>query len=248
MLLGTRVTLANVSRTHWCGGSFKMAPADAEADVWRRSSLGRVATWTFQRVGNIKGRFFPFFFSFRMKALYSFHCLYCLSVSSDRASNAALGRILLGLFSGIKITEHTEYQFPKEQTLCYSENRIADVTKIKAMRPRKSGYAIFPPKDGRQLPKEHDYRLFCLFRTNRYSVNSAIGSRIDGILFRSFRNQNRSQKNTITVNYVYSHSGIVPKERGLRFKVTWWRLTRLACGYFRWPVPYFSSYNSSSFM
>ena len=44
--------------------------------------------------------FSPFFFSFRMKALYSFHCLYCLSVSSDRASSAVLGRILLGLFSG----------------------------------------------------------------------------------------------------------------------------------------------------
>ena len=60
-------------------------------------------------------------------------------------------------YFGIKITEHTE--FPKEQTLCYSENRIADVIKIKAMRPRKSGYAIFPPKDGQKLPKEHDYRL-----------------------------------------------------------------------------------------
>ena len=49
-----------------------------------------------------------------------------------------------------------------------SENRKADVTKIKAMRPRKSGYALL-------LPKEHDYsiilsipnkphfRLFCQF-------------------------------------------------------------------------------------
>ena len=150
-----------------------------------------------------------FSFSFRMKALYSFHCLYCLSVSSDRASNAALGRILLGLFSGIKITEHTEYQFPKEKTLCYSENRIADVTKIKVMRPRKSEYAIVPTKDRRKLPREHDYRLFCLFPTNRYSVcsvSSAIGSRIDGTLFRSFLNQNRSQKNTVTVYSVYSHS------------------------------------------
>ena len=34
-------------------------------------------------------------------------------------------------YSGIRITEHTEYQFPKEQTLCYSENRIADVTKVR---------------------------------------------------------------------------------------------------------------------
>ena len=99
--------------------------------------------------------------------------------------------------------------------MCYSENRIADVTKIKAMRPRKSGYAIFPPKDRRKLPKEHDYRLYCLFQTNRYSVNSAVGSRIDAILFRSFQNQNRSQKNTITTNSVYSHSRIVPKEHAL---------------------------------
>ena len=65
-------------------------------------------------------------------------------------------------YSGIIITEHTEYQFPKEQTLCFSENRIADVTKIKATRPRKSGYAIFPPKDGRQLHQEHDYRLLSI--------------------------------------------------------------------------------------
>ena len=42
-------------------------------------------------------------------------------------------------YSSIRITEHTEYQFPKEQTLCYSENRIADVTKIDMMRPRKMG-------------------------------------------------------------------------------------------------------------
>ena len=50
-------------------------------------------------------------------------------------------------------TEHTEYQFPKEQTLCYFENRIADVTKIKVMRPRESVYAIFPPNDRRKFPK-----------------------------------------------------------------------------------------------
>ena len=125
---------------------------------------------------------------------------------------------LLGLFrrflfrTVIRITEHTEYQFPKEQTLCYSQNKIADVTKINAMRPRKCRYAIFPLKDGRKLPKEHDYRLFCLFRIKRYpfySVNSN-GSRIYGIHCLSFRNQNRSQKNTILTNSVYSHYGIVP--------------------------------------
>ena len=69
------------------------------------------------------------------------------------------------------ITEHTECQFPKEHTLCYFENRVADVTKIDVVRPRKSGCTIFPPKDRRNLPKEYDDRLFCLFRE----------SRIDGI-------------------------------------------------------------------
>ena len=105
-------------------------------------------------------------------------------------------------YSGIRITKHTEYQFPKEQTFWYSENRIADVTKM-------SGYANFARKDGWKLSKEHDHRLFCF-----NSVNSAIGN-IHGILFRSFLNQNRSQKNTITVNSVYSHSGIVQKNAPL---------------------------------
>ena len=120
--------------------------------------------------------------------------------------------IIIGL---IGITEHTKYQFPKEQTLCYSENRIADVAKIEATRLTRVWVRNSPPKDRRKLPKEHDDRLFCLFRTNRYSVYSAIGSRIDGILFRSFRNQKRSQKITITTNSVYSHSKIVPKQRAL---------------------------------
>ena len=88
-------------------------------------------------------------------------------------------------YSGM--TEDTEYQFPKEQTLCYFENRIADMTKIDVMRLRKSGYTIFPPKDGRKLLKEHDYQLQysvyseqtsipneALFPTNHYSEQTAI--------------------------------------------------------------------------
>ena len=117
-------------------------------------------------------------------------------------------------YSGIRIIEHTEYQFPKEQTFC--ANRIADVTKIKATRPRKFGSVrnILAERQTK-IAKQHDHRLFCVFRTNRYSVNSAIGSETDRILFRSFRNQKRSQKNTVTVYSVYSHSRIVPKERAL---------------------------------
>ena len=125
-----------------------------------------------------------------------------MSITIYYISGAFLWDYSVDSYSGIRITEHTEYQFPKEQTLCYSENRIADVTKIKAMRPRKSGYAIFPSKDGRNTITGNS-----VFLTNRYSVysvNSAIGSRIDGILFCSFRNQNRSQKNTICQFCVFS--------------------------------------------
>ena len=48
-----------------------------------------------------------------------------------------------------------------------------------------------------------------------HSVHSAIGSRMNRIVFRSFRKRNRSQKNTNTTYSVYSYSGIVPKERAL---------------------------------
>ena len=43
------------------------------------------------------------------------------------------------------------------------------------------------------------------------SVHSAIGSRMNGMIFRSFRKWNSSQKNTNTVNSEYTYSGIVPK-------------------------------------
>ena len=49
--------------------------------------------------------------------------------------------------------------------------------------------------------------LFFFLRTNRYSVYFYWNTN-----HHSFRIRNRSQKNTITVNSVYSHSGIVPKE------------------------------------
>ena len=48
-----------------------------------------------------------------------------------------------------------------------------------------------------------------------HSVHSAIGSRMNGMIFRSFRKRNSSQKNTDTVYSEYSYSGIVPKERAL---------------------------------
>ena len=78
----------------------------------------------------------------------------------------------------------------------------------------------FPAKN---FPKE---RAFCLFRVNRIPfilfMHSAIGSRMNGMIFRSFRKRNSSQKNTNTVYSEYSYSRIVPKERALykRFSQT----------------------------
>ena len=45
-----------------------------------------------------------------------------------------------------------------------------------------------------------------------YSVHPAIGSRMNGIAFPSFRKRNKSQKNAIAVYSKYSYSGIVPNE------------------------------------
>ena len=71
----------------------------------------------------------------------------------------------------VRITEHTEYQFPKEQT----ENRIADLTKIKAMRPRKSGYAIFPPKDAK-IDKQMRLPTYCVHISYQTAVPSILPS------------------------------------------------------------------------
>ena len=110
---------------------------------------------------------------------------------------AVYGHILLGLFGQFL------FQYKNNRTYRISIPKRTDFVlfwKQNSWRDkhwRKSGYAIFPLKDRRKLPKEHDYRLFCLFQTNRYSIysiNSTIRSRIDGILFCSFQNQNRSQR------------------------------------------------------
>ena len=104
------------------------------------------------------------------------------------------------------------------------------MTKSDVMRPRKSGYDDFSAKRQAKITKRTRLpTIFCLFHTNRcsvYSINSAIGSRIDRILFHSFRNQNRSPKKT--VNSLYSNSRIVPKEHALSWScnvVKLWAMT-----------------------
>ena len=49
-----------------------------------------------------------------------------------------------------------------------------------------------------------------------HTAHSAIRSRMNRMLFRSFLKRNSSQKNTNTIYSEYSYSGIVSKERALR--------------------------------
>ena len=84
-------------------------------------------------------------------------------------------------YSGIRITEHTEYQFPKEQTLCYSENRIADVTKINRgslgtqFSRRKNtitGYSVYSEQTA--IPSISSILLSGAELTEYYSIHSGI--------------------------------------------------------------------------
>ena len=75
----------------------------------------------------------------------------------------------------------------QKNNLCFAENRIADVIKIKAMRQRKSRYTIFLLKDRQKLPKEHDYRLYILSIPNKPLFH----------LFRQFCYWEQNWRNTI---------------------------------------------------
>ena len=62
-----------------------------------------------------------------------------------------------------------------------------------------------------------------------HSVHSAVGSRMNGMIFRSFRKRNSSQKNTNTVYSEYSYSRIVAKARALSDSIV--RQTINSAGY-----------------
>ena len=92
--------------------------------------------------------------------------------------------------SGLGITEYTEFQFPNMRTLIHSENGILMGVDLRTATSsnRKPGdrRVGFPAK---VFPKG---RVFCLFRVNRdsiHSVHSAIGSRMDGMIFNSQKNR-----------------------------------------------------------
>ena len=84
---------------------------------------------------------------------------------------------------------------------------------FEAWLPGTAGRARFPAK--LIYPKKTHILPIPRKPNSVHSVHSAIGSRMNGIAFCSFRKRNMLQKNAITVYSEYSYSGIVPKERAL---------------------------------
>ena len=136
-----------------------------------------------------------------------------------------LGCILLGLFwlflfrfrnnriHGISISKRTlllymlqiwkqHRRWPENYYICARDRRG---------RPRRISRQKFPKRTRILSILSKPYSL--------HAVHSAIGSRMNGMIFRSFLKRNSSQKNTNTIYSEYSYSEIVPKERALRIKL-----------------------------
>ena len=98
-------------------------------------------------------------------------------------------------YSGLGITEYTEFQFRKERSQIRKRNTHGGGDlRTRTLSIQSKPYSF-------------------------HSIHSAIGSRMNGMIFRSFRKRNSSQKNTNTVNSEYSYSGIIPKERAHSMKL-----------------------------
>ena len=142
-----------------------------------------------------------------------------ITETGRRKLEASLGCILLGLFwlflfrfrnnriHGISISKRT-LTFWKRNT--HGGDPGEPLYLHTRGQPRRISRQKFPKRTRiLSIPsKPHSF----------HSVHSAIGSRMNGMIFRSFRKRNSSQKNTNTVYSEYSYSGIVPKERTLDSK------------------------------
>ena len=129
-----------------------------------------------------------------------------------------LFRFRINRMHRISISKRTLLLAP---TCFRSGNRIGGGlrTTMSAHATSVGGSVGFPAKN---FPKE---RKFCKPHSF-HSVHSAIRSRMNGMIFHSFRKQKSSQKNTNTVHSEYSYSGIVPKECTLSVSVGTMTLAR----------------------
>ena len=118
-------------------------------------------------------------------------------------------------YFGLGITEYTEFLFRKNALTCFRSGLLFPFQfyQSEASRDRRG----WPRRISRQkFPKRTRILSIMSKPHSLHSVHSAIGSRMNGMIFRSFRKRNSSQKNTNTVYSEYSYSRIVPKERALR--------------------------------
>ena len=119
-------------------------------------------------------------------------------------------------YSGLGITEYTEFQFPKERSFMLKMETTHGGGDL-----RTTTSSSQRPGDWRGRPRwiscqKFPKRTYILPVPSKpysvHSVHSAIGSRMNTMIFHSSRKWNSSQKNTNTVYSGYSYSGIVPKE------------------------------------
>ena len=116
-------------------------------------------------------------------------------------------------YSGLGITEYTEFLFRKERFLIWKRNTHGGGDLAWNYHNCQARLVI---------AAAYDFPRILSIPSKPYSshsVHSDIGSRMNGMIFRSFRKRNSSQKNTNTVYSEYSYSGIVPKERALSINV-----------------------------
>ena len=123
---------------------------------------------------------------------------------------------ILAILSPVWEQQYMEFQFRKERPYMFQI--------WKRNRRRPENYICAGDRRGRprSISRQKFTKRTCILSTPRkpyffHSVHSAIGSRINGMIFRSFRKRNSSPKNTNTVYSEYCDSGIVPKERALNF-------------------------------
>ena len=130
--------------------------------------------------------------------------------------------ILLGLFwlflfrfrnnriHGISISKRTLLHISDLETKSEVTWELLYLPTHLSVRPSRISRQIFP-KRTRVLSIPNKPHSF-------HSVHSAIGSRMNEMIFCSLRKRNSYQKNTNTVYSEYSYSRIVPKERAQRRK------------------------------
>ena len=118
-------------------------------------------------------------------------------------------------YSGLGTTEYTEFQFRKERYYMFQIWIAISIPIFFNRKPAATGAGGRVEFPAKKIPKRSHILSILIKPHSFHSVRSAIGSRRNGMIFRSFRERNSSQKNTNTVYSEYSYSGIVPKELAL---------------------------------